>query len=389
MNKDPFVFRRLFAAAASATRLVLVSAPAVAVAGIALAGVGSLHGPEARADSALPPAPPPVPSPTGSHADAGGGESTDPPADDSAAEASKEDRREADGRDEDRREDEELDRLEDGDIDEEDRVAIHARDARGSTDVHDESWISLVGLRRELQSGKSDLGGMVVVGLALDRMTAGPTLRVGARERDAERDTSYAASPAGTRLLAAASLAASRGASGATGTESGNFSSALARACVAAALRTAGLDGDERLDSLVARAHASAALPETRLRAMRLWDDANHTTTLATTDGTNYYDAVGANLVLEARLTWRLDRLVYAGDEPTLERVRVERQEARSRLSMHTLEALFAWERARVDASAAVPDTRERIEADLRAAEARATLDVLTGGRFSDWERSP
>jgi hypothetical protein len=364
MNKGHFVFRRLFAGGALGTRLVLVSAPAAAVGGIALVGVGSLRGPEARADSALLPAPPPVPSPAGSHADAGGGESTDPPADDSAAEASKEDLREADGRDEDRREDEELDRLEDGDIDEEDRVAIHARDARGSTDVHDESWVSLVGLRRELQSGKSDLGGMVIVGLALDRMTAGPVRRVEPRERDSEP-------------------------SGAAGTESGNFSATLARACVAAALRTAGLDGDERLDSLISRAHASAALPETRLRAMRLWDDANHTTTLATTDGTNYYDAVGANLVLEARLTWRLDRLVYAGDEPTLERVRIERQEARSRLSTRTLEALFAWERARVDASAAVPDTRERIEADLRAAEARATLDVLTGGRFSNWERSP
>ena len=361
MNKGHFVFCRLFAGAALGTLLVLVSAPAVAVVGIALAGVGSLGGREARADPALPPAPP-VPSPTGSHADAGAGESTHSPADDAAPEASKEDRHEEDARDEDRREDEELDRLEDGDIDEEDRVAIHARDARGSTDVHDESWISLVGLRRELQSGKSDLGGMVIVGLALDRMTAGPVRRVEPREQ---------------------------GASGAAGTESGTFPAALARACVAAALRTAGLDGDERLDSIVSRAHASAALPETRLRAMRLWDDANHTTTLATTDGTNYYDAVGANLVLEARLTWRLDRLVYAGDEPTLERVRIERQEARSRLSTRTLEALFGWERARVDASAAVPDTRERIEADLRAAEARATLDVLTGGRFSDWERSP
>ena len=38
-------------------------------------------------------------------------------------------------------------------------------------------------------------------------------------------------------------------------------------------------------------------------------------------DGSTLYDAIGANLVLELRLTWRLDRLVYAGDEATLLRV--------------------------------------------------------------------
>jgi hypothetical protein len=367
LRKGRLVFGRRFAGAAFGAFLASVSAPTIAVVGLAPLGFGGL---EARADPALPPVPP-VPSPIASGADAGAREAADPAADESAAGATQEDRREHRREEEkEESEDEELDRLEDGDIDEEDRVAIHARAAPGSADVHDESWISLVGLRRELQSGKSDLAGMVIVGLALDRMAAGPARR-----------GAYGAA-GGT--VGGATAAASAG-----GTVGGDFSTSLARACVAAALRTADLDGDARLDSIVSRAHSSAALPETRLRAMRLWDDANHTTTLATTDGTNYYDAVGANLVLEARLTWRLDRLVYAGDEPTLERVRLERQEARSRLSTRTLEALFAWERARVDASAAIPDTRERIEADLRAAEARATLDVLTGGRFSDWERSP
>jgi hypothetical protein len=120
-----------------------------------------------------------------------------------------------------------------------------------------------------------------------------------------------------------------------------------------------------------------------RLRAMRLFTDAQHTTLLATTDATNYYDAIGANLVLEARLTWRLDRLVYAGDEPTLERVRLERQEVRSRLSVKTLEALFAWERASLDEEDAEPGAREQREAALRTAQAASTLDVLTGGWFS------
>ena len=114
---------------------------------------------------------------------------------------------------------------------------------------------------------------------------------------------------------------------------------------------------------------------------MRLWDDAAHATTLATTDDTNYYDAIGANLVLELRLTWRLDRLLYAGDEPTLERVRLERQDARARVATRTLEVLFAWQRAaRREARQAAAGSPEELEAELRAAEAEATLDVLTGG---------
>jgi hypothetical protein len=188
----------------------------------------------------------------------------------------------------------------------------------------------------------------------------------------------------------------------------------LARACVAAAWRTAGLGADDAaIDDLVSRSRASALFPETRLRAMRLWDDAAHATTLATTNDTTYYDAIGANLVLEVRLTWRLDRLLYAGDEASLERVRLERKEARARLAARTLEALFAWRRARVDAwrraqddawrraqddawrpardDARLPTGRDGRDGDerqaaatwLQVAEAEATLDVLTGGWFS------
>jgi hypothetical protein len=120
---------------------------------------------------------------------------------------------------------------------------------------------------------------------------------------------------------------------------------------------------------------------------MRLWNDAFHTTTLASTDTANFYDAVGANLVFELRLTWRLDRLLFAGDEPTIERVRLERLDARSRLASRTLELLFAWERATVEASQAIVGSREQLEARVRAAEAYATLDVLTGGWFT--ERGP
>jgi hypothetical protein len=163
-------------------------------------------------------------------------------------------------------------------------------------------------------------------------------------------------------------------------------SPSIARACVAAAWRTAGLGVDDRrIDAMIARAHSSAVLPEMRLRVMRLFDEATHTTTSATlvSDGTNVYDATGAKLWLEARLTWHLDRLLYADDEPTLERVRLERQDARARLAARALELLFAWQRGELDARAAPSGSHEQTEALVRSLEAEATLDVLTGGWFS------
>ena len=158
----------------------------------------------------------------------------------------------------------------------------------------------------------------------------------------------------------------------------------FARGCVTAALRASGLgDGDAAIDALVARARASAWLPETRMRATTLLDDAAHATTLASTDGTNYYQAVGSDLVLELSLTWRLDRLAYTGDEAALERVRMMRQRARSRVAARILELLFAWRRASLDEADAPKGTREELDAWLHASEEEAKLDVLTDGWFS------
>ena len=122
---------------------------------------------------------------------------------------------------------------------------------------------------------------------------------------------------------------------------------------------------------------------------MRLVAEGAHETTLATTDGTNYYEMVGSHVVLEVSLTWRLDRLIYAGDELTAERLRLERLEARTQLTSKTLEALFNWQRALVDAGDALSGSDQEVQARGRAAEARATLDVLTGGWFSRRGESP
>jgi hypothetical protein len=203
-------------------------------------------------------------------------------------------------------EDEQEDRIDDGDIDEEDRVALRIGGQPGAADVHGQSWLSVEGFGRQLWSGKNDVGAGLVLALALDRVAQGPVHKV------SDPSPAIPETPAESTKV--------------------TFPSSLARDCVVAAWRGAGLGIDDaRIDAIISRSRTSALLPEMRLRAMRLFTDAAHTTLLATTDATNYYDAVGANLVLEARLTWRLDRLVYAGDEATLERVRLERHLAPGR----------------------------------------------------------
>jgi hypothetical protein len=263
------------------------------------------------------------------------------------------------------------DAYEERDFDEEDLVAARMGAFTSALDLHGQSWVSLVGLAKWLRSGKNDYGGMIVVGIAFDRIAAG-------RERGM-------ADP--VHLPVPAQLPAD---TAAPKSEPAPVPPKLARSCVAAALRASGLGLDDaKLDALVSRARESAYFPETRLRAMRLWTDADHVTTLATTDTPNFYDAVGANLVLELRLTWRLDRLLYSGEESAIERVRLERQDARSRLATHVLEVLFAWQRAVVQGREAIVGTREDEEAHLRIAETEATLDVLTAGWFSHRDDPP
>lgn len=157
----------------------------------------------------------------------------------------------------------------------------------------------------------------------------------------------------------------------------------LARAAVAAALRRAGLaDPEARLDALASRARAAALLPELRLRVARELDEAQ---TLAPTE----YDPArttatgGASLWLEARAAWRLDRLLFADEELTLERIRRERAEAQRRLVDRVLALLFTWQRARAHESDPDRTSEERLTATLDAIEAEATLDILTGGWFT------
>jgi hypothetical protein len=262
----------------------------------------------------------------------------------------------------------------DGDIDAEDLVG-RATVGRGTprSAPGGEAWVSLAGFTRESAVGAREVGGMLVVGLPLDRFT-----RVSAR-------AAVPASPSvGPQVVAVA---------GAAEEQSVAVTPRRARATVEAAWRAAGLGNDDaRLDAIVSRARWSALLPETRLRAIRYDDQRLYTESAA--DVNRLRDSAGANVGLEARLTWRFDRLLYAEDEPSFERMRLERHDARARIGGRVLEALFHWHRAWLEvrwAQAASRDAREppsrpsrdEAEATLRVMEAEATLDVLTGGWFT------
>jgi hypothetical protein len=336
------------------------------------------------------------------------------------------------------------------DLDAEDVVGgatVDQHAPRGAPGGH--AWVSVVGYTRETETGARDVGGMFVVGLPLDRMA-----RVGGGRSLAERPrtptppparaspapahssdatppppdaNAHAATPAKTdaRTQARASPApvvdrtseanahaqpparASPTPQPADATPTAAptptttppaeappplaLTRGVARAAVAAAWRAAGLGSDDaRIDAIVSRARWSGLLPETRLRAIR-WDDDHFYAPYASDPTATPRESTGARLGLEARLTWRLDRLLFADDEPSFERLRLDRQDARARVAGRTLEALFHWQRALLELRWANEGSRERVEAALRLAEAEAALDVLTDGWFGVWrsERDP
>lgn len=155
----------------------------------------------------------------------------------------------------------------------------------------------------------------------------------------------------------------------------------VTRACVAAALRAVGLADDARIDGMAARSRSSALLPELRLRAMRSVDESGRIT-LSEIDPSRYTETGGATDWIEARLTFRLDRLLFADDEVTIERIRLERSEQRSRATARVIEALFEWQRAYLLARDPDLATDDHVAALLRELEAAARLDVMTDGWF-------
>jgi hypothetical protein len=158
----------------------------------------------------------------------------------------------------------------------------------------------------------------------------------------------------------------------------------LARSCVRAAWRAHGVADEDDPARMASRSRLSAALPEVGVRASRGWDQSWR---LTPTDADPYRTQEGSGTTrwIEGRLTWRLDRLVFADEEIPIERLRMQRIEVRGRIAGKVLAALFEWQRAIVAAADPALSVQEHVTAVLREAEAEAELDVLTDGWFSQW----
>jgi len=161
------------------------------------------------------------------------------------------------------------------------------------------------------------------------------------------------------------------------------LSSRLARGSVRRALATAGyLNARSRLSGLATRARSSAVLPELALRTQRSSGQTLRLTP-TTDDPYRYTQAGTSELSFEARLTWHLDRLVFADEEVTLERLQIERDAAERRLIAYVLERLEIWQRGKARAADPNTEGEERETAALAAIAAAVELDVLTDGWFS------
>lgn len=215
-------------------------------------------------------------------------------------------------------------------------------------------------------------GGFVVLGLPLDDLAL-PSPRPRASPGEHALYMNAALEPLLARVSSNVSIADERP------TESPPPSASYARALVGAAYRAAGVgEGTGRLDELASRARKSALLPEMRLRVTRHVDDRASVDALP--EQSRLTDSSAQNLGLEARLTFRLDRLVFADEEPSLERARLDVESFRARLAHRVIELLYKHHRARALSREAGPD---RDEAIVLVTELGATLDVLTGGWFS------
>lgn len=160
-------------------------------------------------------------------------------------------------------------------------------------------------------------------------------------------------------------------------------SAKLARGAIRRALECAGyVEARSRLAGLAGRARSSAVLPELGVRTLRSSGQLLRLTPTSD-DPYRYTQAGTSELTIEARMTWHLDRLVFADEEVTLERLRIERDAAERRLVESVLERVELWQRSRLRASDPLTEPEQRQAAEYEALAAAVELDVLTNGWFS------
>jgi hypothetical protein len=309
-------------------------------------------------------------------------------------------------------------RLEDllleGEIDAEDFLAWHLAPGALGSAGRGSAYVGVEVFLVERTSGSSEMGALLVLELPLERfaqpsgaviptpvwqgamgLTAGEATSggsVGARASEAPTAASF--DPAWTSLEKERTLSdelpaplaqtAPPRVERAAPPPAMTVTTDVARSCVRAALRAMGIGDDNRLDSVASRARSSAALPELRLRAVRTLGESGRIS-LSEDDPSRYVASGAASNVLEARVTFRLDRLLFADEEIVVERARLDRSELRARTAAKVLQLLFEWQRAYAMTQDGSLPAEDRFSAAVREAESSALLDVMTGGWFGSY----
>lgn len=265
--------------------------------------------------------------------------------------------------------------------DDEDRLADHADeldadDVMLRADRPSSRWfeaarafpigLSVLGWKTDRTAGKNELGFGLTLSIPLDA-TLGPP-RLQQLDRGAPRSS--------TTLLGRTDVSPPRV------DPKQEVTANEVRELIRSSWRELGLEHDERLDDLAHRARVSAVLPELRLKVNRT---TGQTVRLSPTleDPSRIEGSGDASMLYEARVTWRLDRLVFADDEVTLERARSERNDQRSKQSHRVIELLTQWRKAMGKKVDPLTSSTEKLDAEAIEAAASAGLDALTGGVWS------
>lgn len=137
-----------------------------------------------------------------------------------------------------------------------------------------------------------------------------------------------------------------------------------------------------RLSKLVSRSRLAGWVPELRLRGVYGFDR-----TVSSEEAQGIYPGEtttrGArDSLVEARLTFRLDRLVFGDGEAGIERQRGQLAAQASKTKQRALELLFTWRKAETLIRAGTLFEEEELELVLKSEQALAELHVLTKGWF-------
>ncbi|HEY2370256.1 MAG TPA: hypothetical protein VGH87_27860 [Polyangiaceae bacterium] len=149
------------------------------------------------------------------------------------------------------------------------------------------------------------------------------------------------------------------------------------------AVKTAGLtESDAEIERMATRARASALLPEVRVMAKGISAGPRDYVSDTGTVATSYF---GPSYSIEGSLTFHLERLAYSGQEARLERLRLERVEARSRITQRVIDEIARWSKATSEERDSPEGTDQHADATARRVAAQMALDVWTAGWFSEY----